>query len=114
MLLTPPPSDTTILFELGRRIQRTRLDLNLSQARLAEEAGLSLPTVQRLEAGSSVQVLSLLRVLRALGIADPLHGLLPAPGVRPMELLVHDGARRRRASTPAASAVAPKPWTWGD
>jgi transcriptional regulator with XRE-family HTH domain len=113
MKIGPVLADTAILTELGQRLQRQRLDLNVSQAALAKEAGVSSPTVQRLEAGSSVQLGSLLRVLRALGLLERLEGLVPAPGVRPMELLEREGARRQRASS-RRDDPEPKPWTWGD
>jgi transcriptional regulator with XRE-family HTH domain len=106
-------SDAAILTELGRRLRRQRLDLNISQAELAREAGVSAPTVQRLETGSSVQLRSLVRLLRALDLLDRLEALLPAPGVRPMELLERGEAVRQRASS-RRTMKQPKPWEWGD
>ncbi len=106
-------SDHAILAELGRRLRRQRLDRNVTQADLAHEAGLSTPTAQRLEAGSSVQLASLLRVLRALGLIEQLEGLVPPPGVRPMELLERRGARRQRASS-SRDERETEPWSWGE
>jgi transcriptional regulator with XRE-family HTH domain len=104
-------TDDALLADLGRRLQRQRLDRNLTQARLAREAGVSTPTVQRLEAGESVQLVSLLRVLRALGLLAQAELLVPAPEVRPMELLLRHGRRRRRASRGTGAGPA-GPWTW--
>jgi transcriptional regulator with XRE-family HTH domain len=42
-------SDEALLQELGRRIARLRLERNLSQAQLAEQAGISKRTLERLE-----------------------------------------------------------------
>jgi len=109
--VTPALSDDVVLEELGRRLQRHRLDRNVTQSRLAREAGVSTPTVQRLEAGSSVQLVSLLRVLRSLGMLDHVELLVPEPGVRPMELLERKGRRRQRAS-PAGAAEPERPWSW--
>jgi transcriptional regulator with XRE-family HTH domain len=106
-------SDDTVLEEIGRRLQRHRLDRNTTQGRLAREAGVSTPTLQRLEAGSSVQLVSLLRVLRALELLDHLEMLVPELGVRPMELLERKGRRRQRAS-PEGSSDPKVPWTWED
>jgi len=106
-------SDDAMLQELGRRLQRHRLSRNVTQDSLAREAGVSTPTVQRLEAGSSVQLVSLLRVLRALGLLDHMEMLVPEPGVRPMELLEREGRRRQRAS-PEGSTDPKLPWTWKD
>jgi len=106
-------SDDAVLEELGRRIQRHRLDRNVTQGRLAREAGVSTPTVQRLEAGASVQLVSMLRVLRALGMLDRAEMLVPEPGVRPMALLEGRGRQRKRASSEGTASV-PGAWTWGD
>ena len=46
-------SDETLLKELGQRIARLRLERNLSQAQLAEQAGISKRTLERLEAGAA-------------------------------------------------------------
>ena len=61
-------NDAAILKEIGERIAQRRLDLQLSQADLAEEAGLSKRTVERMEAGESTQLSSMIRVLRALNL----------------------------------------------
>jgi DNA-binding XRE family transcriptional regulator len=58
-------SDAALLQELGQRIARLRLERNLSQSQLAEQAGISKRTLERLEAGAAATQLSLfLRVLR--------------------------------------------------
>ncbi|MCB9680606.1 MAG: helix-turn-helix domain-containing protein [Alphaproteobacteria bacterium] len=115
MQITNLLTDDAVLGELGARVQRQRLHRNVTQAALAEEAGVSTPTVQRLEAGASVQLASLLRVLRALGLLDRADGLVPEPGVRPMDLLEREGRRRQRASSPSsAAATDDTPWTWGE
>jgi len=106
-------SDDAVLEELGRRLQRHRLDRNITQGSLAREAGISTPTLQRLAAGSSVQFVSLLRILRALGLLDHVDMLVPTLPVRPMELLERKGRRRKRAS-PGGSPETNKPWTWED
>ena len=122
------PAVTSLLTELGARLQRQRLDRNITQAWLATEAGISLPTLQRLEAGASVQLTSLLRVLRALNLLGNLDALVPAPTIQPMALLRRKGRRRQRASSDHAATGDPQsghppddatrpdrpPWTWGE
>ncbi len=107
-------TDLTLLTELGHRIARLRVDAGLTQAALAYEAGISKSTVERLEAGHSIQLAGLLRVLRVLGLIGNLDRLLPEPVKGPIALL--DGAepvRRRppRKKKPDAETV---PWRWGD
>ena len=64
---------------LGQRIARYRLNRNMTQSALAGEAGVSLPTVQRLEGGHSTQATNLIRVLRALRLLGNLDNLVPEP-----------------------------------
>jgi transcriptional regulator with XRE-family HTH domain len=111
-------TDETVLAELGRRLERTRLERNLTQRELAAEAGVERKAVQRIEAGESVKLTSSIRVLRALGLLDTLDQLLPEPVPSPMELLKLHGKSRRRASgerhksAPVRDETAP--WRWGD
>lgn len=108
-------SDKAILRALGERLAQRRLDLRLTQAAAAGQAGVSKRTVERLEAGSSVQLASLIRVLRVLDLVDGLEQLAPPGGPRPMDLLQLKGKARQRApaagtdETPSADE-----WTWGD
>ncbi len=91
-------SDPEILAEIGRRLRRYRLQQNLTQADLAREAGVGTRTVRNLEGGGDTQLVTLLRVLRALGRLDALDAFLPRPGVSPMDLLRSGGQERQRAS----------------
>jgi len=107
-------SDEALLHELGHRIARLRLEQNLSQAQLAEQAGISKRTLERLEAGAAATQLSLfLRVLRQLDLLERLELLLPEPQPSPLALLeqqqqaTRKRASRRRIAKPASS------WSWG-
>lgn len=111
-------TDEAVLAELGARLVRTRLERNLTQRELAEEAGVERKAVQRIEAGESVKLTSLLRVLRALGLLDALDRLVPEPVPSPIELLKLHGRERRRASGERSRRVPPRDedaaWRWGD
>lgn len=108
-------SDVAMLKALGERLARRRLDLKLTQATTAEQAGVSKRTVERLETGASVQLTSLIRVLRALDLMDGLEQLAPPAGPRPMDLLQLKGKARQRAP---ASTLRETPsgteWTWNE
>jgi len=86
-----------ILGDLGSRVRAARLRMNLPQADLAREAGVSERTVRGLEQGHDVQLSTLVRVLRALRRVDDLTGVLPDPGVSPIQLLKNKGRQRQRA-----------------
>lgn len=109
-------SDEIVLKELGQRLARTRLERNTTQAQLAEEAGVSKATVERLEAGEAVKSTSLIRVLRALDRLEALDRLVPEPLPSPIERLRLQGRQRQRAagSRGVAHPPEPQPWTWGD
>jgi transcriptional regulator with XRE-family HTH domain len=107
-------TDDAVLEELGRRLERRRLDLQLTQAKLAEEAGVSKRTVERIEAGAAAQTLSLIRILRVLDILQGLDQLIPETGPRPMDLLKLKGKERKRASSSSAANQSGEVWSWGD
>lgn len=109
-------SDEAVLAELGERIARLRVDRGYTQAMLAEQAGISKRTLERLEAGASCQLTSLIRVLRELGAISGLEQLLPAARPGPMALLRGKGKPPQRVR-PAKTAQTSEPdaeWTWGD
>ena len=87
-----------------------------TQAALAEEAGVSKRTVERLDAGEDGARLSgLIRVLRALRMTERLEALVAPPAISPVEQLKLAGRQRRRASgkrRPEQSRT--REWTWGD
>lgn len=109
-------SDNAVLEELGKRLARTRLERNLSQERLATEAGVSKATVERLEAGEPVKSTSLIRVLRPLGRLEALDQLLPEPLPSPIERIRLQGRRRQRAGSSRSGRGEEEkgPWRWGD
>ena len=110
-------SDAALLRELGTRLAAQRLALNLTQAQLADEAGVSKRTIERMEAGATATHLSaFLRVCRVLGLQDRIEQLVPEPAASPLAQLKLKGRSRRRASRPVknrhvAEAKA-KRWTW--
>ncbi len=97
-------SDAATLAEIGTRLASRRLSRQWRQADLAYEAGVSKRTVERIEAGVSVQSVLLLRVLRALGLLGGLNQLVPPNGPTPMELLELEKRRRKRGRRSAPDA----------
>ncbi|MFU8831594.1 MAG: helix-turn-helix transcriptional regulator [Wenzhouxiangella sp.] len=108
-------SDAAVLEELGRRLAQRRLALRLSQAALAERAGVGKRTVERVEAGASAQLTNWIRLLRVLDLLPALDAMIPRETVRPMTLLKQGGklprrVRKRDADQPESD----EPWSWGD
>jgi len=107
-------ADEAILAEIGQRIARRRLDLQLTQAAVAEQAGVAKRTLERLEAGQSTQVSNLIRILRALEGLSGLDRMFPETGPRPMDLLKRKGKPRQRASGGRRRVQPGAPWTWDE
>jgi len=104
-----------LLVELGSRLAAARLAQNLTQAALAERAGVAKRTVERLESGAvATQLSGFLRVCRALGLLEGLEVLVPEQAAGPMAQLKMKGHERQRASKAKAAKGKPKKWTWGD
>jgi transcriptional regulator with XRE-family HTH domain len=120
MLIQKLMSDGAILAELGGRLARRRIDMALTQADLAREAGVSKRTVERIEAGASAQMASLVRICRVLDLIAGLDQFIPAAAPGPMALLKGRGKPRKRVSSDRKgnkTAANPhdrpqKPWTW--
>ena len=107
-------SDETVLKEIGNRLAQTRLERNLTQAQLAEMAGISKRTLERLESGAAAsQLTSFIRACRSLGLLDQLDLFLPVPRVSPVEQLKLQGRRRKRASGSNSKKTSSKKWSWG-
>jgi transcriptional regulator with XRE-family HTH domain len=115
MKLDSQLGDGAFLAEIGHRLERERLERNLTQAQLATQAGVSLSTVARIESGEPGTRLSgFLRLCRALEILDRFEMVLPEPQISPMDQSRFHGKARRRARPTRNNNESPRPWTWGD
>jgi transcriptional regulator with XRE-family HTH domain len=105
-------SDDAVMEELGHRIAAARLERRMTQAQLAEAAGVSKSTVERLEDGASAQLTNVIRCLRALDRLEGLERLLPDTPTNPIELLKRRSPRSR--ARPSKDTSPASGWTWGD
>ncbi len=104
-------SDKALLAEIGRRVQRHRLNKNMTQIKVARLSGSSRNTVQALESGKSINLRSFLRILRAMEALDALDALIADPGFSPLEAAKLLGRRRQRASGSSGHDTGSRP-TW--
>jgi transcriptional regulator with XRE-family HTH domain len=118
MKITEQLTDAAVLHEFGERLERRRIDADLTQAQLAEEAGISKRSVERIEAGDSTDFVMLLRVLRQLKLLEALDQLVPDLPQSPLVLLKGRGRARKRVGRPRGKLddrAQPKPappWKW--
>lgn len=105
----------SFLTDLGGRLAKLRLDQNLTQAELAERAGVSKRTVERLESGAAATQLSgFIRVCRVLNLLERFDTLIPESLPSPIAQLKLRGKQRRRASSVKTPRQPSKKWVWGD
>src|ERR1043166_7647546 len=113
MNIKPEFSDELVLQELGERLTRTRLERNLTQANLAQTAGISKRTLERLESGAaSSQLTTFIRVSRALDLLQRFDTFLPRPLASPVQQVKLQGRKRKRASGGRIEKTLNKKWTW--
>ena len=114
-------TDAAVLAELGHRLKRHRLERNWTQAEMAAEAGIGQATLQRAERGESVQMTSMIKLLRTLGLLADLDAAIPESIDLPIAQLEREQRRRRRRARgtrggrrdrPAAPTE--EPWRWGE
>ena len=107
---------TQIEQEIGRRLKRRRLELNLSQEGAALHSGLSRRTITSVEHGHGATLATVIELLRALDGLDVLENLLPNPGPSPLALArlqMQEEPFRYNASKPRRKPD-PAGWKWGD
>ncbi|WP_419949877.1 helix-turn-helix domain-containing protein [Candidatus Palauibacter sp.] len=99
--------------ELGRRLAKLRLARNVTQRKLAEDAGIGLRTLRRIEAGQPSGLDSLLRVAIALDLGEGLLSAVPQREVRPIER-VDSGGKERLRARPRTGTSPENLWSWAD
>lgn len=111
-------SEDAVLAELGRRLERHRVERNRTQAELAEEAGIGRATLQRIERGDSVQMTSIVKLLRTLELLSALDAAVPESIALPIAELEREQRRVRRRARGSRGGPVPEadgqPWGWGE
>ena len=111
MKITGNENNTYILTEIGKRIKDIRVIHSMTQKELAEKAGVSAKTVERIENGENVKIENLLNVLRILNFLQNLNLLIPEQEYLSVE---EREKKRQRASKKALIVKEDNSWKWGD
>jgi len=99
--------------ELGKRLQRERLNQNITQAQLSDRAGISRRTLVATEKGEGTTLETLIRLLRGLGRLGQLDQFLPEPAISPIQLAKLKGKVRKKASGKLRYPTQhDTPWKW--
>ncbi len=113
MRIDKQTSPQAVVEELSGRLARYRMGSGISQARLADQAGVSKRTIERIENGCDTQLTTMIRLLQALGLSERLNQIIPESTVSPMDMLkgrIEPPKRARRKKSPQTD----RPWKWGD
>ncbi len=103
--LTP---DKEILKELGVRLARIRKQQGYSQSRLAEDAGIGVATLRRLESGRDTQMETWLKLMKSLQMIASVDSLLPETYASPMAEVMSAKKGSKKKNDTASSSI------WGD
>ena len=93
-------TDRDILMELGKRIREKRIQKRFKQSELAQRAGISIYTLQKMEYGKSYNVSTLIQVLRALNELDQIDNFLPEVEISPIDILTSKDKITQRVRNP--------------
>lgn len=80
-------SDPAILKTLGARIKEYRISMGLKQSDVANESGVGLSTINKIETGKPVSMQLFISVLRTLNLLENLQLLVPESKISPLQLL---------------------------
>ena len=96
---------------IGERLKQYRVNARMTQQDLENKSGVSVRSISRLEQGASVQLDSLITILRALNLETNIDLLIPDQTKRPSYYLKeHEKTKQRvRKSTPNRES-----FKWGD
>lgn len=108
MKITKYTPDIDILKELGGRLATIRKAQGYSQTELANEAGIGVATLRRIESGRDSQLETWLRLLKALDMAPAIDTLIPETFNSPRVEVLAGQRRKRTKSSPSSGIV------WGD
>jgi len=94
-------TEQEILKEMGKRLQRIRLQHNLTQKELSEDVGLSVSTISLIEQGKSTTIESLIRILVRLNRIRDFESVFSIPENLELKLKFEKAklkSERKRAS----------------
>lgn len=96
-MTTTSSSPAALTEELGARLKQARLNLDLTQADVAERAGISRKAVLNAEKGQA-QLELFIAIMAALNLTAQLDLFLPRQAISPLQLAKLQGKQRQRAS----------------
>ncbi len=103
-------SDRALAKHIGAFIKHHRMQQNKTQDILATEAGISRSTLSLLERGETVNLSTLIQVLRVLDQLNIMNSFLVQESISPLELARLEKKKRKRASGKHTERSTPTNW----
>jgi len=92
-------SNQQILHSIGERFKEARLKINLTQAKLSENSGVSKATINRFENGHNVSLIHLIAILRVINQLKDLALLLDKAQLIDPELSFKKKQKQRKRAS---------------
>jgi transcriptional regulator with XRE-family HTH domain len=89
-------SPEELALAVGENIKTLRLQKNLTQHSLAEQAGVSMTALRHLESGQGANLFTLIRIVRALDKQEWLQALAPRVTINPLHMTSSHTRQRAR------------------
>ena len=99
--------------DICKKLEQIRLLKNISQAKLAEAAGVSRRTISRMENGGGISLDTFIRIMQVLNLTDHLTAMLPNSDIRPVERVGRKGKGERKNASSPRTTKKTKKWEWG-
>ncbi|MDZ4669191.1 MAG: helix-turn-helix domain-containing protein [bacterium] len=103
-------SDDALIEFIGKFIKEKRIALNKTQDILAHDAGISRSTLSLLEKGETVNLATLIQVLRTLDQLQVLDVFTLQASISPLKLAKQDLNKRKRASGKVQDFISKSDW----
>ena len=101
-----------VIREMGAAVKDYRINRSLTQQDLADASGVSLRSISRFEQGNDIQLGSLIKILKALGLLDNINLLIPDVTKVPSYYLKKQSPKRFRKRKTEDEPV--RTFRWGD
>lgn len=105
-------NDSALIEQIGYTVRRKRLAQNKTQAQVASDAGINRWTLSQLENGESVNLTSLIQILRVLELLDFMESFVVDDTMSPIEYAKLKEKERKRARGIVAEPDPDEDLTW--
>lgn len=95
-------TDKEICRQIIEGCRQKRISLELKQTDLAQKSGLSIGTIKGFELGKSVNLMTLIKIMRALGELHRVENLVPELIVSPRSIFLEERPEKKKRVRRAA------------